>query len=447
MATLAGDAAGRRALAGPRLRSRRRGRPLGRRACSTPLLLGLIALASDGGALGGRGAAGQPRSSSSRPRPRACSPAGCCELAAGQRRPGRGRGHGRALALGQDRRPARGDDRLRLRRRLRRSSPWRRRWRGCRAGARRGRGGASRSRLLGAGCGSSGSGDGKLEVVATTTQIGDWVRAVGGDAVAVDQVLQPNTDPHEYEPRPSDVAAAAGAKLVFASGDDLDGWIDQIVADGGSDANVVDLGAARAGAAAGRDERRGGLALRPALVARPAQRRGGGAGDRAPPGRRRSRPSGAGSSATPPPTSAGCASSTPASPAASTRCRPRGASWSPTTTPSATSPSRYGIEVVGAVIPSQTTQAQPSAKDLSALVGDDRARGGGGGLPGELAERQGRRSDRPPDRRLRRATRSTATRSARRAPRGATYLGMEAANADAMVRGFTGGRHGCRPSP
>ena len=27
---------------------------------------------------------------------------------------------------------------------------------------------------------------------------------------------------------------------------------------------------------------------------------------------------------------------------------------------------------------------------------------------------------------------------------GATYLGMEAANADAMVRGFTGGRLGCR---
>jgi ABC-type Zn uptake system ZnuABC Zn-binding protein ZnuA len=27
--------------------------------------------------------------------------------------------------------------------------------------------------------------------------------------------------------------------------------------------------------------------------------------------------------------------------------------------------------------------------------------------------------------------------------RGATYLGMEAANADAMVRGFTGGARGC----
>ena len=28
---------------------------------------------------------------------------------------------------------------------------------------------------------------------------------------------------------------------------------------------------------------------------------------------------------------------------------------------------------------------------------------------------------------------------------GATYLGMETANADAMVRGFTGGRQRCRP--
>jgi zinc/manganese transport system substrate-binding protein len=27
--------------------------------------------------------------------------------------------------------------------------------------------------------------------------------------------------------------------------------------------------------------------------------------------------------------------------------------------------------------------------------------------------------------------------------RGATYLGMEAANADAMMRGFTGGKRGC----
>ncbi|HET7574871.1 MAG TPA: metal ABC transporter permease, partial [Solirubrobacterales bacterium] len=73
--------------------------------------------------------------------------------------------------------------------------------------------------LLAAGCGGAAGGSSKLDVVATTTQIGDFVREVGGEAVAVDQVLQPNTDPHDYEPRPSDVEAAAGAELVFASGD------------------------------------------------------------------------------------------------------------------------------------------------------------------------------------------------------------------------------------
>ena len=51
-------------------------------------------------------------------------------------------------------------------------------------------------------------------MVATTTQLGDFVRNVGGEAVEVDQILQPNTDPHDYEPRPSDVEGAAGAKLV-----------------------------------------------------------------------------------------------------------------------------------------------------------------------------------------------------------------------------------------
>src|SRR5204862_176534 len=59
---------------------------------------------------------------------------------------------------------------------------------------------AGAAALLLAGCAGSGSHRGPL-VVATTTQIGDWARVVGGDAVTVHQLLQPNTDPHEYEPR------------------------------------------------------------------------------------------------------------------------------------------------------------------------------------------------------------------------------------------------------
>jgi len=99
--------------------------------------------------------------------------------------------------------------------------------------------------LFAAGCGSdsdSSSGGESITAVATTTQVADLVRQVGGDEVEVVQILQPNTDPHEYEPRPSDVEALADADLVFRSGGHLDEWTDQLVEDSGSSAEVVDLG-------------------------------------------------------------------------------------------------------------------------------------------------------------------------------------------------------------
>jgi zinc/manganese transport system substrate-binding protein len=97
--------------------------------------------------------------------------------------------------------------------------------------------------VVAAGCGSTSTGNsaGKVDVVATTTQIGDWARTVGGEDVAVHQLLQPNTDPHEYEPRPADVAALAGADVVFTNGDGLDDWIADLIDEAGGDPDVVSL--------------------------------------------------------------------------------------------------------------------------------------------------------------------------------------------------------------
>ncbi len=97
--------------------------------------------------------------------------------------------------------------------------------------------------LLVTGCSSDSGGDadGGLKVVATTTQVADMVREVGGPGIEVDQILQPNTDPHDYEPRPSDVEAFADADVVFRSGGDLDDWSGQLIEDSGSRAEVVDL--------------------------------------------------------------------------------------------------------------------------------------------------------------------------------------------------------------
>lgn len=101
-----------------------------------------------------------------------------------------------------------------------------------------------------AGCGSSDD-DGSataagsstpIPVVATTAPVADLVRNVGGDAVSVHQILSPGTDPHEYEPRPKDITASADAKLVFASGLGFDGWIDDVLKQGGNEADIVRLG-------------------------------------------------------------------------------------------------------------------------------------------------------------------------------------------------------------
>jgi ABC-type Zn uptake system ZnuABC Zn-binding protein ZnuA/ABC-type Mn2+/Zn2+ transport system permease subunit len=294
-----------------------------------------------------------------------------------------------------------------------------------------------------AGCGSSGSDGGQLKVVATTTQIGDFVREVGGNAVAVDQILQPNTDPHEYEPRPSDVAGAAEAKLVFANGDELDSWVDQIVSDSGSDAEIVDLGAIvperrpgeSSGAEASRydphwwhDPRNAEAAVaaieRHLAAADPSQRREFERNARAYLAKLRRLDVGI----------ARCMDAVP--PARRKLVTDHDAFGY--------FADRYGIEVVGAVIPSQTTQAQPSAKDLSELA--------------KLIEREQVEAIFPESSLSPKVAEAIASQTGASSSytlygdtlgpegsSGATYLTMEAANANAMVRGFTGGRRGCRP--
>jgi len=91
-----------------------------------------------------------------------------------------------------------------------------------------------------AGCGGD-RGDG-LEVVATTTQLGDFARQVGGDAVDVHTILRANADPHDYEPRPSDAKAVFHARLVLQSGGEVDEWLADLVDEAGGDAETVDVG-------------------------------------------------------------------------------------------------------------------------------------------------------------------------------------------------------------
>jgi zinc/manganese transport system substrate-binding protein len=98
---------------------------------------------------------------------------------------------------------------------------------------------------LASGCGDGGdaAASGQLAVVATTTQAADLARNVGGDRVAVTGLLAPNADPHEYEVRPRDLEALAGAGLVIRSGGEVDEWLQEAVDGSGTEAPVLDLSA------------------------------------------------------------------------------------------------------------------------------------------------------------------------------------------------------------
>lgn len=101
--------------------------------------------------------------------------------------------------------------------------------------------------LLIAGCGGddegerqSGSG-GAVELVATTTHVADLARNVGGKRVDVTGLLALNADPHDHEIRPGDVEALSGADLVLRSGGDLDAWLSEAIAGSGTEAPVLNV--------------------------------------------------------------------------------------------------------------------------------------------------------------------------------------------------------------
>ena len=79
---------------------------------------------------------------------------------------------------------------------------------------------------------------GAVRVVATTTQLQDLVRNVGGSRVRVTGILKPNVDPHEYEPRPSDAVGLTKARLVVESGAGLDAWMGTLIDQAGTDTRV-----------------------------------------------------------------------------------------------------------------------------------------------------------------------------------------------------------------
>jgi len=68
-----------------------------------------------------------------------------------------------------------------------------------------------------------------LKVVASFTVLADVVKQVGGDHVSVTSLVEPNGDPHEFEPSPADARHLKAAQVTFVSGEGLEGWMDRLI--------------------------------------------------------------------------------------------------------------------------------------------------------------------------------------------------------------------------
>jgi zinc/manganese transport system substrate-binding protein len=79
----------------------------------------------------------------------------------------------------------------------------------------------------------------RLNVVASFSILGDFVRNVGGERVSVTTLVGPDGDAHVYVPTPADAKRIADARLVFVNGLGLEGWLPRLVQSAGGKATIV----------------------------------------------------------------------------------------------------------------------------------------------------------------------------------------------------------------
>lgn len=77
-------------------------------------------------------------------------------------------------------------------------------------------------------CGSEAD-DGRLRVVATTSQIAALTREVAGEEVSISTLIGPGVDAHDFEPDPGQVRDIHDADLILRNGIGLDDFLDDVI--------------------------------------------------------------------------------------------------------------------------------------------------------------------------------------------------------------------------
>ncbi|WP_166986637.1 metal ABC transporter substrate-binding protein [Canibacter zhoujuaniae] len=87
---------------------------------------------------------------------------------------------------------------------------------------------------------SNGSAEGKLKVVASTTQVQDFVAQIAGDRVQLTGLLKPGASAHNFDPTPADLVALGEADILFLNGVGLEEFLDSAIKSSGFHGKIVE---------------------------------------------------------------------------------------------------------------------------------------------------------------------------------------------------------------
>jgi ABC-type Zn uptake system ZnuABC Zn-binding protein ZnuA len=82
---------------------------------------------------------------------------------------------------------------------------------------------------------------GKLRAVATTTIVGDVVQNIAGDWIDLHILIPPGVDEHSFQYTPEDVARVADADVVFMNGAGLETFMKPLIENAGQHAKVISV--------------------------------------------------------------------------------------------------------------------------------------------------------------------------------------------------------------
>lgn len=91
------------------------------------------------------------------------------------------------------------------------------------------------------GCGSAPkSSDGRLNALTSTTFLADITRNIAGDRISVDSLLPVGADPHAYQAAPSDVAKIAESDLLILNGLEYEHFIEPLLENAGGERLMIE---------------------------------------------------------------------------------------------------------------------------------------------------------------------------------------------------------------